>query len=405
MTLAYTCTQVIRFFQAILIITPADGCSSCRRAIIIPEKQRTDLLKAVSLQKVRVRKMAVTIKEIADACGVSRGTVDRALHNRGRVQPEVAERIRKVADELGYTINVSGRALAMTGKNIAIGVVLQFAETPFMQKVREGIREAENEISQFGCRIELCEIEGIDMKRTIRQMELLREKKVQSIAVVAGEDPRLREEISKCVEDGIGVITLNSDITNSSRRCFVGQDAERSGSMAAGLMGDLLQGKGNAALFYGIEETSQGARIRGFRDVITRDYAGIRIVETCHTQNSPEKLAASLRDTLTKHPDLAGIYLCAEGAAELAQCLRESGRASDIRVIVHDLAGCKPEDIADRIIDYVIDDDGHRQGYLAIRLLFWWFYHQKEPQEELYATDIRVISRYNLHHEEFVNLH
>ena len=87
--------------------------------------------------------MAVTIKEIADACGVSRGTVDRALHNRGRVQPEVAERIRNVADEMGYTINVSGRALAMTGKNITIGVVLQFAETPFMQKVREGILEAD----------------------------------------------------------------------------------------------------------------------------------------------------------------------------------------------------------------------------------------------------------------------
>ena len=39
--------------------------------------------------------MAVTAQQIADLAGVSRGTVDRALHNRGRVSPEVKEKIQK----------------------------------------------------------------------------------------------------------------------------------------------------------------------------------------------------------------------------------------------------------------------------------------------------------------------
>ena len=38
--------------------------------------------------------MAVTIAKIAEIAGVSRGTVDRALNNRGRVDPKVAARIR-----------------------------------------------------------------------------------------------------------------------------------------------------------------------------------------------------------------------------------------------------------------------------------------------------------------------
>ena len=54
--------------------------------------------------------MAVTAQQIAELAGVSRGTVDRALHNRGRVNPEVAERIRQIAVELGYKPNLVGQA-------------------------------------------------------------------------------------------------------------------------------------------------------------------------------------------------------------------------------------------------------------------------------------------------------
>lgn len=39
--------------------------------------------------------MAVTIQQIAEKAGVSRGTVDRALNNRGRINPEVAEMVKE----------------------------------------------------------------------------------------------------------------------------------------------------------------------------------------------------------------------------------------------------------------------------------------------------------------------
>ena len=55
--------------------------------------------------------MAVTAQQIAELAGVSRGTVDRALHNRGRVNPEVAAKIHKIAAELGYKPNLIGQAL------------------------------------------------------------------------------------------------------------------------------------------------------------------------------------------------------------------------------------------------------------------------------------------------------
>ena len=58
--------------------------------------------------------MAVTSQQIADLAGVSRGTVDRALHNRGRVNPEVAARVLKIAEDLGSRPTACGQALART---------------------------------------------------------------------------------------------------------------------------------------------------------------------------------------------------------------------------------------------------------------------------------------------------
>ena len=94
--------------------------------------------------------MGVTIRQIAEAAGVSRGTVDRALNNRGRIRPEVAERIRAIADEMGYKPNQLGRALSMSRNNIKIGVILQGAETPFMKEVLKGIQEACAEVDNLG---------------------------------------------------------------------------------------------------------------------------------------------------------------------------------------------------------------------------------------------------------------
>ena len=91
--------------------------------------------------------MAVTIQQIAERAGVSRGTVDRALNNRGRINPEVAEKIRKIADEMGYI--PKERKKRARGK-IRIGVVTQLAKSSFMLEINRGIQQAKEELEDRG---------------------------------------------------------------------------------------------------------------------------------------------------------------------------------------------------------------------------------------------------------------
>jgi LacI family transcriptional regulator len=51
----------------------------------------------------------VTIKDIARIAGVSRGTVDRVINERGNVAEDVEKKIMKIASELGYEKNPHGQ--------------------------------------------------------------------------------------------------------------------------------------------------------------------------------------------------------------------------------------------------------------------------------------------------------
>lgn len=64
----------------------------------------------------------VSIKDIAKKCGVSTATVSKALNNQADIGKATKIKIRRVAEELGYTANTSARALR-TNRTYNIGVL------------------------------------------------------------------------------------------------------------------------------------------------------------------------------------------------------------------------------------------------------------------------------------------
>lgn len=78
--------------------------------------------------------MKLTTKDIARICGVSRGSVDRALNNRPGINPETKEKIIRVAEELGYRPHLLARSL-VTGKTMSIGLILFDLEHRFLSQM------------------------------------------------------------------------------------------------------------------------------------------------------------------------------------------------------------------------------------------------------------------------------
>ncbi|UNK70718.1 LacI family DNA-binding transcriptional regulator [Microbacterium sp. H1-D42] len=85
-----------------------------------------------------------TIYDVAAACGVAPSTVSRAFARPGRVNAETAERIRRVAEEMGYRTNPLARALP-TGKTSLLAVIVADVTNPFFFELLRGAEETATE--------------------------------------------------------------------------------------------------------------------------------------------------------------------------------------------------------------------------------------------------------------------
>jgi LacI family repressor for deo operon, udp, cdd, tsx, nupC, and nupG len=84
---------------------------------------------------------AVTIYDVAKACGLAPSTVSRAFSRPGRVNAETADRIRRVADELGYHVNPVARTRT-AGRSSLIALVVADVSNPFFVDIIAGVQRA-----------------------------------------------------------------------------------------------------------------------------------------------------------------------------------------------------------------------------------------------------------------------
>lgn len=83
---------------------------------------------------------SVSIKDIARAAGVSPSTVSRALHSHPGISAETGDRIRLLAEEMGYTPSLPARSL-VTRDTATIGMVITHASDPFLARLVVGVEE------------------------------------------------------------------------------------------------------------------------------------------------------------------------------------------------------------------------------------------------------------------------
>ena len=180
--------------------------------------------------------MTVTVKTLAKAAGVSRGTVDRVLHDRGSVKKELALKIKTLAKELGYVPNRAGRALSGVRERYKIGVLLPSVGNAFFDGVIEGIDKACTEYAELGVDVILKKIQGYEEHTHLEAIDELKKMGCSALCIATVDTPKVAEKLNECQALGIKVILVNSDVSNVNRVCYVGADYTKAGKTCAGLL-------------------------------------------------------------------------------------------------------------------------------------------------------------------------
>ena len=339
--------------------------------------------------------MAVTVQQIADATGVSRGTVDRALNNRGRVDPEVAERIRRTAEEMGYV--KKPRKTNGKSKSCRIGIVTQLAGASFMREINRGIREAAEELRDRDVEVLVRESLSVDEKEQVDAIEELRKEGIDGLAVMPVDAESVREKINELIDDGIPVVTFNSDIVGTRRRCFVGMDNVKSGRTAAGLMKMLTGGQGKVLVITGYFTNHVNiSRLAGFVEEIKASCPGIEIVGVQGSFDDAAEVEKIVVNTMRTIPDLDGILQVSGGQEGIRAAFEALGVEKRPHVIIYDQTPKNEKVLREDVADFLIDQNGYVQGYRPPHILADIIQKNQFPEQEQILTDITIRTKYNL---------
>jgi LacI family transcriptional regulator len=86
------------------------------------------------------RRASVSIRDVAKRADVSIATVSRAVNHITSVDPELAKRVWKAVEEVGYVPNPQARAL-VSGRSRILGLIVSEITNPFFPEL---VQEFEN---------------------------------------------------------------------------------------------------------------------------------------------------------------------------------------------------------------------------------------------------------------------
>lgn len=333
-----------------------------------------------------------TIKDIAALAKVSKGTVDRVLHKRGKVSQVALDKVNAVLNEIDYHPNLIARNLKNT-KIYRICVLLPNPKIDsYWQPCTEGITEAKNEFKSFNIAVEIFFFNPKSTSSFLKTNEDLLETSPDAVLLV----PLFYKEALSVIENynslGIILSTFNNQLQSSASKNFVGQDLFQSGRVAARLL-DLLLKKGLIVIIH-IDEKYKNAvhmqeKEKGFRNYFSELEGGKFEILTWKLKHP--QFDIKLTDLLNSHPNLSGIFVTTSKAYQVAE-ITSKIKDKKIALVSYDLLKNNIDYLNSGAIDFLINQNPKRQAYLGITSLIEHFIYDKEiPTEQLLPIDIATI--------------
>ena len=339
----------------------------------------------------------VTMKDIAEKAGVTIGTVDRALHNRGRINKATKEKILSIAKELDYKPNKIAQGLAAKNKKLRICFFLPNCHTnPFFKDVRDAAMEKAEELKAVGVEVTFftmsAQISGKERPFFTEGDIPSRMENFDGMIAIGIKSNQLVQCLDIMEQRGCPVVFYNEKLANRRHLAYVGCDYNQSGKLAAGLCA--LAGNKDARVCVFTEGSFEVSvyisRMDAFNDEMERTYPRMKVLDYFLIGSSHEDNYALAQKMFEMHPNVNVVYVPNPGDYDICKAVSRADKKGQVKIITNDLVEPGTGMVERGIIAATICQEPETQGALPLELLFRYLAFGEEPEEKNIYTALSI---------------
>jgi LacI family transcriptional regulator len=312
----------------------------------------------------------VRMSDIARSVGVSVGTVDRALNNRGRIGEATKARVLRAAESMRYHPNLSASILA-SGRRLRISVILPTTTKVFYDEVRCGIDAEHRTYANSLIQLEYRSFPrfGVGERAAFRAAL---DAGADGIISAFSEPQKLPALLEGSAQSATAVVAVVTGGPSSGHVPGVSIDPGMSGALAAGLMGKTLQGRpGKVAVETGdLHAWEHKHKIKAFAQIMKTYYPHLRLLPPVETRGLQKEAFQQTSALITAHPDLIGYYVSTANSMAVIRGLKVQGLLGKVALITTDVFPRLLPHLRSGAVTATLYQRPRVQGELALRMLY-----------------------------------
>ena len=233
-------------------------------------------------------------------------------------------------------------------------------DSSFWLAIKRGAEKAGEELGY-----EVLYIGTQDQTQIAGQINLVNDmvtRRIDGILIAATDAKALSAPVTKAIEAGVPVITVDSGIDPDTSLAYIATDNIGAAKAAAAHLAGLIGGKGKVGDI-GITAGSQTGyeRENGFLEEM-KNHPDIEVLSVQYSECKPAKALNIATDMHTGNPDLVGFYGACDGAGTGAGQLAKQ-KGLDLRIVAFDSSAEEFELFKEGYIDALILQDPYKMGY------------------------------------------
>ncbi len=351
-------------------------------------------------EKIIITMKLVRIKDIAAEAGVSIGTVDRVLHNRGEVAPKTREKVMAIAKKLNYQPNIVAQALtAKKQYHIAALIPRDDIDNTYWTFHPKGMEKAIQELKPFLVDIKFYFFELHNENDFFNQSNKLLADNPDGVIFAPILKKESKEFTGKLDAKNIPYIFIDTFIENSNCLSFVGEDAYQSGRVSASIIDyglDINKDILIVNLAKDIENTQHlNKRNQGFMSYFLDKGRNKGIKITVEITSTEREIVKEKMDQILKNnPNIGAILVSSAKTHIIAQYLQNEN-FNNIILVGYELTDENIGYLRKGIIQFLVGQKPSEQSEKAVKRLFDYLTTKQNPLKKEYQH-IEIINMENV---------